>query len=158
MIKVKKDISKKILSNIKAMVTKSVFVGIPDDKNNREGSITNSQIAFINEFGSDHKNIRARPFLRPSIAQSKENIIKILKDGSLKVLSGEDIHITLEKAGIFASAQVQNFIVSGEDFEPLSLRTINERQRRRKHTTAGSKPLIDTGQMLKSITYIIKDK
>ena len=50
MIKVKKDISKKILSNIKAMVTKSVFVGIPDDKNNREGSITNSQIAFINEF------------------------------------------------------------------------------------------------------------
>lgn len=159
MIEIKKDITKNVMSNIKAMVAKSLFVGIPSSETRSDNaSISNSQIAFINEFGSDHKNIPARPFLRPAIAQSKENIIKILKDGSLKALQGEDMHITLEKAGLYASTQVKNFIVAGSGFTPLKPQTIKARQNRRSHTTAGTKPLIDTGQMLNSITYAIRDK
>jgi hypothetical protein len=158
-VEVKKDISAAIIANLKAMISKGVYVGIPGDANRKDGKETNAEIAFIQEYGSDHKHIPARPFLRPALAHSKDKIIEIFQTGTIRALSGEDMHITMEKAGLYAQSQIKNFIVSGEGFKPLSPATIYGRQHRRKNpATAPTKPLIDTAQLLNSITYIIRDK
>lgn len=159
MIEIKKDLTQKLFDSIKLMATKSVYVGIPSGEDRKDSHETNAQIAFINEFGSDHKHIPARPFLRPSIEKSKVKIIKIFQEGALKALDGEDMHITLEEAGLYAQSQVKNYIVASQGFVPLSPATIEARRSRRTaKATTPSKPLIDTAQMLNSITYVIKDR
>ncbi|HET8689342.1 MAG TPA: hypothetical protein VFM18_22255 [Methanosarcina sp.] len=154
---VKTDKLAEVLQSLRMMQSKAVFVGIPLSSDRKDDSLGNAQIAFIQEFGSDHANIPARPFLRPAIASIKYRVIQELKTGAKLALQGQDMHISYEKAGLIGQSAVKKWIVSGEGFEPLKPSTLYSRQRRRKSTTAGTKPLIDTGQMLNSITYVIKD-
>jgi len=145
------------LKSLKAMSSKGVLVGIPHDKDSRsDGSETNAQIAFTQEFGSGVKNIPPRPFLIPAIKKIQPKAIEILKDGAIKAMHGEDIHITYEKVGLIGQNAVQNEIKNGS-FVPLAESTLRARRNRRKNGKAGTKPLIDTGQMLNSITYVVRD-
>lgn len=152
-----KDNLPKFLENLKAMQTKAVFVGIPHEETRRnECAETNAEIGFLNEFGSAVRNIPPRPFLNTGVKDAQQKIINILKEGGQNALHGEDINISLEKAGLVAQSSVKNKIVNGE-FAPLSERTITARQRRRLNGKAGTKPLIDTGQLLSSITYVVRN-
>ncbi|MDD1617199.1 MAG: hypothetical protein LUQ28_12105, partial [Methylococcaceae bacterium] len=60
---------------------------------------------------------------------------------------------SLTKAGIVAQNSVKATITKGEGFEPLAESTIKARQRK---GFKGTKPLIRTGQLRNSITYIVK--
>ena len=145
------------LANLKAMQNKGVFVGIPADKDTRdETGASNATIAFVQEFGSGAKNIPPRPFLIPAIKKAHPKIVSILKDGAKNVLHGEDVHISLEKAGLIGQSAVKKEIVSGS-FTPLKETTLQARRNRRKSGKAGTKPLVDTGQMLSSITYVVRN-
>ena len=147
-----------LLKNLKAMESKKVYVGIPHDKDNRQdGKATNSEIAFIQEFGSGAKNIPPRPFLFIGIKSVQERIIEVLRHGGHNALHGEDIHISLNKAGLIGQNGVQNQIKNGE-FEALKESTLQARRNRRVNGKAGTKPLIDTGQMLSSITYVVRGR
>jgi hypothetical protein len=145
------------LENVKKMSEKCVMVGIPHDKGARADSgYTNAQIAIVQENGSPAKNIPPRPFLIPGIKSAQKEIAEILKDGAKEALHGVSIEIALNKAGLIGQNHVKNQIVNG-DFTQLKNSTIVARSRRRKNGQAGTKPLIDTGQLLNSVTYVVRE-
>jgi hypothetical protein len=145
------------LENVKRMSEKCVMVGIPHDKNTRtDTGETNAQIALIQEFGSPVKNIPPRPFLVPGVKSAQKEVVEILKDGATSALHGVSIDTALNKAGLIGQNHVKSQIVNGT-FKPLSQTTLAERRSRRKSGQAGTKPLIDTGQLLASITYVVRN-
>ena len=147
----------KFLANIKKIETKAVFVGIPHDNDKRkEDGETNAEIAFTQEFGSPARHIPPRPFLMPGIEKAHDKIKDALKEGLREIVKdGADTDKCLQKAGLIGQASVQNEIRTGS-FEALKESTIKSRQAARKSGKAGTKPLIDTGQLLSSITYAVK--
>jgi len=151
---------KQFKETMEALIKKNVYVGIPEANNRREDSpITNAALGYIHEFGSPAQNIPARPFLEPGIEEAKPDIIKILGSAAITTqTSADDVDVALNKAGQKTRDTVKRRIQQSTDIEPLSPVTMHIRATRKKNKRTGvMKPLIDTGQMLNSITYVVKE-
>ena len=102
-------------------------------------------IAAINEFGAPSRGQPPRPFFRNMIAAKSgewpEAIAGLLKANDL------DAAKTLDLAGAAIAGQLRQSIVDLVS-PPLAASTI----RRKGH----SKPLVDTGHMLKSVDHEVK--
>lgn len=156
-IEVTKDDVAKVLANIQAMTGKELLVGIPAEKTARKGEpITNASLGYIHENGSPARNIPARPFLVPGVKKATPKAI-----AAMKQLAGEallDRNATdkaLNAAGLVCQAQVKRQIVSQDGFTALKAGTIAAR---RRSGAKGTKALIRTGQLLNSITYVVREK
>lgn len=157
-VKLVKDDSKQIISIVETMAKKNVLVGIPSQKNHREkGAMTNSQIGYLNEKGSTAGNIPPRPWLVPGVESSTAKVIKTLKVFAKKSMDKkkDEIERGLTAAGLISQSAVKNYIVKGENFQPLSKVTL---EARKSAGFKGEKPLIRTSQMLNSVTFVIRDK
>lgn len=151
---------KQFKETMEALIKKNVYVGIPEANNRREDSpITNAALGYINEFGSPAQKIPARPFLEPGVEEAKPDIIKILGNAAITTqTSADDVDVALNKAGQKTRDTVKRRIQQSTDIEPLSPVTMHIRATRKKNKRTGvMKPLIDTGQMLNSITYVVKE-
>ncbi len=155
-LKITKDNTAQVLSAIQEMAGRHVVVGIPSEKAQRiDEEDTNAQIGYVNEFGSPAKNIPARPFLIPGIDQASEKCANVLGKFAKQVFhDAAAIDRGLNAAGIIAVSSVKNRIKAGEGFAPLSERTLAERK---QAGFKGTKPLIHTGQLLNSITYVVRE-
>lgn len=156
-VTVLKDDSARILRAIQDMARKEVLVGIPADKTGRkDGEITNAALGFIHENGSAARNIPPRPFLLPGVKAASAKCAEVLKSYAQKAITGAaTIDQGLNAAGLIAQASVKKRIQSGEGFAPLKSSTLEARARK---GAKGTKPLIRTGQLLNSITYVVRDK
>lgn len=183
-VTIKIDKVGEIVKGINALVKRDVLVGIPDTTTERrededQGPMTNAALGYIHEFGSPDANIPARPFLIPGIREAQDQVTARLKKAADAALEGEPGKVTaqLNAAGIVASAEVKTRINSG-DFEPLSDATLAARARRKvgggvgvrkgaklelasraagnAPSTEFAKPLIDTGQLRNSVTYVVR--
>ena len=171
------DKTSKIFQALDFLTKKDVLIGVPQEKSSREGQkITNAELAYIHSNGSPIRNIPARPFLEPSIQQpdTKEKIQKEFKQAINEVLQGnkDNIEKHLQRAGIIASGAAKNWFTNPENnWSPLAQSTLKAKIRKFKknHKTKYKKliseglepeftPLIDTGELRKSITYVIRDK
>lgn len=152
-----------------------VLVGIPDDKNERkEGEMNNATLGYIHNYGSPANNIPARPFMEPGIKAAKDKIVALLKSGAQKATEANDAAIeqALNKVGLIASSSIKNIITAGI---PPTLKWSSVKARIRNKTAvkgakkaleAGGlqpnmgdvKPLIATGQLRNSITYVLRRK
>lgn len=156
MMKVTTDKVDGIVKSIERMKNARIMVGIPSQENNRnDGSVGNAQIGYINEYGSPAHNIPARPFLIPGVEAIKAQAADILAEGAKDVMDDKSITKSLTKAGIIAQNSVKRAITKGENFKPLEDSTIAARKRK---GVSGKKPLIRTGQLRNSITYIVKER
>lgn len=172
---------------IQKLTQKDVLVGIPAEKATREKSkeINNAELLYIHthgvrtpamrqemqqnmdkgmtyskahqlyirEHGSPAMAIPPRPVLEPSIQANKEAIGKWLKKASQDSLAGkpEQSRFNLEKAGERAAMGARLwFKDQRNNWPPNSPRTIKRK--------GSDKPLIDTGEMRKAITYVVRDK
>lgn len=154
-MKTKVDKLDDVIKNIKLMTKKEVVIGIPQAKARRKGEpIDNATIAYINEYGSPKQNIPARPFLRPGVKAATQKNIKILKDAAKKG-DPKSIEKGLIAAGLNSVSSVKGYIIAQTNFAPLSPVTIAARER---IGFSGTKALIHTGQLLNSITFVIRDK
>lgn len=161
-----------ILEAIDQLVKAEVLVGIPEGENHKESSMTNAQIGYLQESGSPSQNIPPRPFLVPGIEQVQEQISMFLTKAIDSALNGnkQKMFNFLSRAGMTAQSSVRLYFVSGE-FAPLSLATIRARANRGrtgakkylKQIKSGPpeaglvNPLIDTGELRKSVTYVVKN-
>jgi len=134
----------------------NVLVGIPQEKSSRpKGKITNAELAYIHTHGSPINHIPARPIIEPAI-EDEENkaIISIgLKEAAKAALNGDEQTTMLElnKAGMSAQNAVRDWFTNFKNnWAPNSPLTI-----RRK---GSDRPLIDTAELRKSITYVIRKK
>lgn len=157
--KINKRFIKDLEKEVNKLAKNTLLVGIPE---NNEGSSdskrpTNALIGYINERGDPLRHIPARPFLEPSLYEAKDEIANIMKP------TFQDVHIkqqkgTLDKAGLFAVSKVKNWIEAQRGFAPISQKTLEARQRKRKNGQAGEKALIDTGNFINSITYVVANE
>lgn len=176
-VKTKKDM-RALLSDLNALAQRRVLVGVPEDENSRgengyKDPIGNAALAYIHDNGSPAQGIPARPFMQPGIKKAKVKIYLELKLASERFLAGDETEGQkhLEQAGMLAVSAIRMIIEKGAGFSPLKRATLLGRLRKRKslysqlkgkkedreEIMASFKPLIDTGEMMKSITYVVED-
>lgn len=141
-----------VKNNLKALAKQDLLVGVPQEKGEREGNeeITNAELMFIHSKGSPVMNIPKRPTIEPTIEENKakinEKIKKVIKD----ILEGKsDGKDDLEKLGLWLVNKVRAKFGSDE-LIPLKPATIKSK--------GSDRPLIDTGQLRNSVTYVIRKK
>lgn len=183
-----KDNTAKVLAAIQKLASQEVLVGIPSTEAERSDDdqgapLNNAQLGYIHEYGSPKANIPARPFLESGVEDQRASITNHLQTAAKAALNGqgEKVELSLNAAGLIASTGARNKLNSGE-FAPLSPSTIRNRHKSRgtksmrsseKHyleliasgsspeqaqEEAGIQPLVNTGQLRNSITYVIRKK
>jgi hypothetical protein len=173
------------LGEVNAALTRlshmAVLVGIPSDREQphqggspgatvgteaRPGEpIGNAALGYIHEFGSPINNIPPRPWLVPGLDESKTQWSRYLEDAGKAALEGktDKVDEALNKAGMYAVSSVQLRIRRGIP-PPLAASTVAARRRRstgstyRRQATAANltTPLYDTGNLLNSISYVVR--
>lgn len=147
-----------ILEAMHDLTEKEVLVGIPHGEARTDADgLTNAQIGYIQETGSPANNLPARPFLAKGIEDVQPKIADYLTKAVDQAIAGnlQGVERYYNMAGMTAQNSVKRRINNGEGFEPLSPRTIAIRQAKGKTRI---KPLIDTGQLRNSITYVIRKR
>jgi hypothetical protein len=148
----------KFRAEIEEFKKKELLVGIPAAEGNRDDtSVSNAAIGYIQETGSPANNIPARPFLRPGVKKVEKRLIAELRKGAINVLNGrlEALNTAYMRSGTIAQNSVKATIRAGEGFAPLAPTTLAARKRA---GAKGTKPLIRTGQLLNSVTYVVRPK
>lgn len=169
------------MKGVQKLARRDVLVGIPDDRsrgnekrgpqagrNQRDDSsgVTNAQLGYIHNEGAPEVGIPKREFLGPGIKEGLPQTTPHLKNAARAMIDGkkQKADKELAAAGMEAMSAVQMKLKSGP-FVPLSPRTIAARRvrskgskyRRKATTAADTKPLIDTAQMLRAVTYVVRD-
>ena len=173
---VTKDRVAEVLKAIHEITTREVLIGIPmeEDKrpaeNGKVAPIGNAAIGYINEFGLPRRNIPPRAHLIPGVRNAMPTIEKALKGGVGRALQGDGspvgtIEAALEKSGTAAVSAVKKVIQDkiAPELSRAALLTRWNRQKKRKGKPmtadfmASATPLINTGDYIKSLTYVIRD-
>lgn len=156
MVLVVKDKTKQILAAVESVTKSSVYVGIPATKAERtdDAPIGNAAIGYIQEHGAPENNLPARPFLIPGVKAVRAKVAAIFKRAGQSAIEGRtlDVERGLNAAGMVAQVAVKKVITDGIP-PPLSEGTL---EKRRARGVTRETPLIDTGQLLNSITYVIR--
>lgn len=143
-----------VQKSIKELKKIDVLVGIPQEEAGREqNDITNAELLYIHTNGSPANNIPPRPVVEPAIQDSKEEIGTLLKEAILKALEGDTggAMAGMERAGTQGENAVKGWFTN-----PKNGWAENAESTKKKK--GSSKPLIDTGQLRKSITHAVKKK
>jgi len=170
------DRSDQIMANVRMLASAQVLVGVPQQNAGRDGAgPSNALLAYIHENGAPEQNIPARPFLKPGIRDKLVVITRYLRNATTAALAGDQDRTlnALRAAGQTGATGAQARISAGLS-PPLSERTIIarlrktqagqtrlRRMRRRGEDVlawgqANMKPLLDTGQLRRAITYVVK--
>lgn len=142
---------KKLVERMRKADDESAYVkvGIIDSTSNRAagGTLTNAQIGAIHEFGSPAHGIPERSFLRATFDANKSKYRGQLRKLCELILDGKtDTQKGLALLGLGAAADVQNRIRAG--ISPANAESTIEQK-------GSTKPLVDTGQLLGSISSAV---
>lgn len=174
-----KDNSKALIELLEQVKELEVYVGIPEEKSSRKGEeITNAELCYIHTNGSELVGIPARPIIEPAIeaTENKEAIATELKKAATAVLKNNrtEARQHLEKAGMIGQNAARAWFTDPRNNWPensiatakakLSKLSDKEQKNLQALIDAGasitdksiSKPLIDTGELRKSIIYVVK--
>lgn len=155
------DRSAQIFAAANALTKLKAYVGIPADAPERQpdGALeaqppSNAVIGYRLETGDPETNLPARPFLHPGVEAAMPQITPRLQKIGAAAIQGDlgAIQKGLEAVGLIGQNAVRAQITDGT-FAPLSERTIKARKARGR---TGEKPLIDTGALRASVTYVVK--
>jgi len=150
-----RDNSASLKAALKKLQRTDVLVGWPEASNSRQsGEIGNAALAYIHSHGSALQNIPARPILQPAIEASpnKELIQRELKAAAEAVLDQDPARATMElnRAGQVAANAVKSWFTTPENqWAPNSPETIAKK--------GSDRPLIDTGQLRRSVSFVVKE-
>lgn len=172
----------KMLAAFDALVQKDVLVGVPRAKTARSDEpINNATLAYIHDNGAPASNVPARPFMRPGIKRAEKQIAAEFKIAASAVLTGNEglVNACMNRAGLAAQNAIRAVITEGIA-PPLKPETIAARKYGRKtksmrkgekeymkeiaqgatpaeaQASVGITPLVNTGQLRNSITYVVK--
>lgn len=126
-----------------------------DIKSKMDGGSTYSQAhqMFLMENGSDLYHIPPRPIIEPAIKKNQKMISKELGVAGKLILQGKESEAIqqLENVGEFASGKCREYFDDPDNGWPKnSPITIKKK--------GSDKPLIDTSELRKSLTFIISER
>ena len=176
----------KIKEDMKKLMNLDVLVGVPEDESARtdpDGEVVNNaQLCYLHTNGSDLQHIPKRPIIEPAIAAHKEEISAQIKKVGEFALAGNTnkANAQLKKVGILGQNIIRSWFLDPRNgWPPNSQSTIKEKLLKtpgklgrdiRAYVDAGGSlnditglegmihPLIDSGQLRKAMTYVIRDK
>ena len=126
-----------------------------------DNGIPVAYVATIQEYGVPEKGIPSRSFMRSTIEEQKKDWSNIAAQGSKAVLNGKiEASDLMEMIGQKAAGDIRKKI-STITTPALSPNTIKARMNKRADkSTVGNltKPLVDTGLMLQSLTHVVENK
>jgi hypothetical protein len=182
-VTVTRDNTKGFLEGLRALAETKVYAGVPASTAGRKDEgvpLNNAEIMHIHEFGAPESNIPARPVIYPAIKAIRKDIISMLATTAKGAMSGNGASVMkgLGALGLLAQNAMRERITTGP-FVPLSPKTIAARARKRgtkrrkgekdylamvkdgmdpaeAQTAAGIRPLVDTGQLRRALTYVIR--
>jgi hypothetical protein len=150
------DSMAKLRQQLAKIAQTDVYVGVPEDETNRNsGAMTNAGLLYIHTHGSALQHIPARPVLEPAI-EAPDNaalITKQLGEAARSTLSAKpgDAKDHLNQAGMLArNAAIRWFVDPRNGWAPNAPSTIAEK--------GSDRPLINTAQMRRSITFLVEDE
>jgi hypothetical protein len=156
-VEITRDRVAQVLKGLDALHSQGVFVGISDTEAARKesGKVTNALLGYWHENGVPSRNIPPRPFLRPGVASVQPQIISHLRAAGAAALDGNVTEVTRQykSMGQLAASAVQRKIVDGP-FAPLAPRTVEARKARGRKPPF--LPLIDTGQLRRAVTWVLR--
>lgn len=164
--------------------SKDLLVGIPQEKASRPGDegVNNAELAYFHTHGVRNIDMRRamqpelnagtayskahqmyieangsplwnsppRPIIEPAIKHYQKEIAQLLKDVLERALEDRDFNYLLKKAGMAAQNYVRDWFTNpANGWAPNSPDTIEKK--------GSDRPLIDTGELRKSITYVIRE-
>lgn len=146
---------KKLLEFVK---NNELYVGIPQETSSRkeDKEITNAELLFIQTYGSPVNNIPPRPVIEPAIENNRDRISKMMHEALKIAMSGDSQGAVdqLKKVGMFAQNKCRAWFLDERNGWPPNAPSVIRRKIKKGSTDP--KPLIDTGEMRKSITYFVK--
>lgn len=181
-IAVTKDLTDDILKSLNDLAKKTVCIGIPNEEDTQRDNITNAELLYIHTNGIRDTTMRRamqhdldsgtpyskahelyvhengsplwqtppRPVLEPAMDNSKEKIANLMKDTVTTALDGDNVFPELKKIGEQGVSIAKAWFTNPDNkWPPNSEDTIKRK--------GSDKPLINTGALRKSITYVIKD-
>lgn len=176
-----------IRKQIATLAKKEVLVGIPQEETTREHSseINNAELLYIQSHGVRQTEMRAemqknidggmkysaahslyvkehgsplwqvppRPVLEPAVEDKKESLGRQLAKVSAAALDGDTVRTEAElnRTGMMAEAAAKGWFDDLKNGWP-------ENAESTKQAKGSDLPLIDTGEMRKAITYVVRDK
>lgn len=170
-----------LLERMKMIAQKGVLVGIPVKYNGRneniqKGKMNNATLLYIHTKGSPKINLPARPLIEPALEANSDKIAEDLAQVSKAVLDGNTQQALrlMEVTGLDAVNMIMDWFENpANGWQPNTEATIKaklrktgkslkKRKKLMEEYHAGSEDidqvLVDSGQMRKSITYVIGDK
>ena len=137
----------KNLQQFKDSVVKAGILAKDGSQNHSEG-ITVFQIGMIHEFGGPEKNIPRRSFIRVPIENNIKEMTKLIENNHKLVSENAmSAKVALDRIGIKAQNTIKESF-RNNDWKPLKRATVKRK--------GSSRPLIDTGQLIGSISYIVE--
>jgi hypothetical protein len=106
---------------------------------------------YIQAHGSPLWNVPPRPIIEPAIEAHRQELAELLRQALVNALEARPFIQELRKAGMKGQNVTRAWFVDPRNkWPPNSPRTIAEK--------GSDRPLIDTGELRKSITFVIRDK
>lgn len=150
------DKASKLIKGINYTKDNYLLIGIPQKKTIREDeAITNAELLFIHTNGSPINNVPARPVIEPALEDDMERLTSMLKDFANEAIEGnfEEAQKQLEKTGMRAQNVCRNWFTNADNNWPENAPSVRERKIKKGSTEP--RPLIDTGELRKSIIYVV---
>ena len=138
---------RKFQKMLKEIAELQVRVGFQKGEATEEDGTDICDIAMWNELGT--ANMPSRPFMRQSVDDNESKIKAFLKVKKMDLIFGKSLKSVLSEIGIFQKDLIQEKIKKG-DFAPNAPATVSKKK--------SNRPLIDTGRMRQSVSYVIKKK
>ena len=151
----------RLVETLKSMNENAVYVGIADDTTEREADdtgITNAELLFIHTNGSPVNNIPPRPVIEPAIYDDRERLSDMMKKAAQLFFEGKEDEALkqLARTGMRAQNVCRKWFVSEKNGWPPNSPAVIAAKKKKGSTDP--KPLIDTGELRKSITYFVTNK
>jgi phage gpG-like protein len=144
------DAIRKVVEDLKNKTQPYVAVGVIGNKAEEpRGQINNATLAAIHEFGTEDGHIPARSFLRSTFREKRSAMLSLTKDLYSKVIFRKlSVEEALAIIGEKFVSEIKAKITAGIP-PPNAESTIKQK--------GSSTPLIDTGQLINSITYKVEE-
>lgn len=186
-VKVTKNRTSNIEKAIKELANLEVLVGVSEETSGRGSGISNAELAYIHTHGIRSRAMRSemdqemtkgatygkahqmyiqahgsplwhsppRPIIEPAIENPKNQafIVEDLKAVARAALDGnkKQTEAELNKAGMDAQNAVRDWFTNDKNNWPVNAPATIEQK-------GSDRPLIDTGELRKSISYVIRGK
>lgn len=146
-----------VMKGVRALTSQEVLVGIPFTTAGRTDTpVNNAELGYIHETGSPAANIPPRPFLVPGVESAQDQFVPHLRAAGWAALGGNTATVErdFERAGTVAASAVKRKITEG----PHALLAPKTLAKRRAKGRTGEMPLIDTGQLRRAVTHVVRKK